>query len=364
MTCRFEDNISEYFDSIPINECINLHRIRGKKCTEYYDYAGASSLIASVPGDYNDIQNYTNNDVHGWIMNDAPEYIKQFYQTRPSYNDVFDKLFNLIDDCDNLPVLFGQMSIYGISNLINLTIQPNIKNYETNKFYCVSLSEPSLSLIIKNNYSEEDNLMKFKKFIIALKLNPDVVLLETMLSFDIYDIEHKGNPRKICNEVLWNDFLDNSEIKSFWEDYFTFLGFYPKIINIENPKSLNFIEKIIMSYDISVIKDYLKWNVIQDLGFYTDLDKHLARFNPFKQIGMKWITLTYDIYKSEINNWQIQKTNPQYIERAKLIVEQLKITLKEYYSSNEIDSDVKLRFIQKLEKIQIIVELHHQNVKI
>ena len=343
---------------------------------------------------YNDLQDSINEKVHQWIMTEAPEYVRTFYLTRPT-SQIFESLFQMIDTNNNLPLLLAQMGIYGIRNLINMSIQSNTNNdhhemrysdvyqdhhemrysdvyqnhhemrysdvYQNHcgKHYILSILEPSLSLVIKDNYKNYISLNQLKIFLLALKLDPNVVILETMLSFNSYDNEDKGNPRKICHEMSWELFLAGSSMKTFWIDYFTLLGVQPEIINIENPKSLQFVEKIIQSYDVKIIKDYLKWNIIQDLGFYTDIDQYLIQFNPFRQIKSKWISLTYDIYRCEINQWLQNNSNSNLISRAELIIEQLKSTLRQYLSeSSKIDTNIKMRFIGKLDQMQVFVGLN------
>lgn len=303
-----------------------------------------------------------NNSFDAWIRaQDDDNYLKIFYFSRPKSLKVLNPLLEEIDRSQNLSDILALLTIYDIPHFFSIVVKPQTK-FTNERKYSISIGEPSISLA-KDDY-DTINLKKLREILAELNLNDNISILETLFSFSILSPIDSINPKIIENELTFEEFINFSEIPSFWNKFFKKLGISPQFINITNPNCFRIIEHSMLNFTIKTQKDYLKWNVYQDLGFYTNFFVRLLYLDPMRSNSTKWINLISEVYPNEINQWIRNNSNRFIIENTKIMSKQLLETLNEYWiQTDKIDDEVKIRFIEKTKKIRIIIGCDDYRIK-
>lgn len=260
---------------------------------------------------YNFIMELENESNLDHVGTQLVKFKQSFYANHHGSHPSIDFLLKLIveiDSIENLSHIIKLMCAIRIDTFFTMGI--NIHHIEP-KVYTLGIGELPLTLESKENYlddeySEEidtfrEMLVKVHKFI-QHKWNftfsscssfvNDIIVIETLFSEIILNMEESQDPLVTSNSMGFNQFLSTCDYKGFWKEvltaittnldgantanlfiaypnvhYFPFFKKFLKVVNTDKSR-------------LSMVKNYLCWCVIKHYGYYTPMVEYLQDIAP------------------------------------------------------------------------------------
>lgn len=230
-----------------------------------------------------------------------------------------------------------------VSGLLSMSAFSDMKNSDMNVLYIGtgSLGLPERSYYVDEDADSKEKKAKYLKHVERMlgfinygdnagKAAQNILDLETKMAASMLTKEERRNPTNTYNPKSIDELTQLTKIID-WKKYFALhnLGNMEKVI-VSQPKYLTTINNLIQNTDVAVLKDYLKWNVIN--GATSVLTQEINDAN-------------FDFYGKALKDLKEQKPLKERVLRSTngVLGEALgKVYVAEYFPAEAKESAVKM----------------------
>lgn len=326
----------------------------------------------------NFLKNYIMNLTFGndEIKNNLLKFNKS-YINRFKFSQIVSNLIKNISECQNINDIAEYVKIlmeYNIGSLFNFNI---VSNFQDPSVYVLEIDELSLTLLDKDSYSENKNLLSFAKTLGHIydyvhefwdynlsdkkTFSDNIVIFETLFSNTILNLKDRNNPDIISNSLTFIEFKKEFDVNGFWDLILHNYCQDNSIIAFPNKKFLYLLQKYLNNLttkDFIMLKDYIIFSVVNELASYTDMYIYFTDLlNNDNNVDKIYKTLMFNAFGFHLQD--IYNFNFENIDKNKKIqslFDSLKNQCKYYFlHSDMFDEETKKTAIKKIELMDIII---------
>lgn len=324
------------------------------------------------------------------IDNNLKIIFKQFNNSNIRFHNnnllILNNIINIINNSNNHFILFEE--IFKLSLLLNISLPINVyiySDYKKSHIMIPHINTNGLGLPDRDYYfnKNKNNIrIKYKQFINDyLKLfNIDIDIeyiynIELILAEKTYSNIESSDIELLYNIYDFNEFIIKYPNLKFLKYIFEYNNIKPGIININNPKFIELLNKLIPSIKLEYWKNYFIFRVL--LNFSDCINDNIDKcyFN-FYSKTLHGIITQKPLWKRSINNTSnllgeilgkeyiklyFNNDTKKYIYKIiSLIKNELHISIK---SNDWMENITKEKAIQKLNKINIKIGCPDKYIK-
>lgn len=367
-SCQPQNDLNCYYNSQWENE--------KQKCLQYKSSIDNFMIFQEKINNFlkNYIMNLTfgNNEIDNNLLKFNKSYINRF-----KFNKIVNDLIAQISDCQNIMDMAKSIKIlmrYGISSLFNFDI---VINFQNPSIYVLEIDEIYLSLIDKKKYENNEKLISFAEKLGHIydyvheywnynlsdrkKFSDNIVIFETLFNNVTLSIEEKNDPDVISNSLSFLEFKKEFDTEGFWDIILRDYCRDDNLIIFSNKKFLYFLKKYLKNMahsNLIMLKDYIIYTVIRELGIYTDMYVYFNSITDSNDsIDKIYTSLMFNVFGAYFQDiYDAKFMNNDKKNKIKEIFDSLKINCKHYFlHTNMFDQETARKAIRKLDRMDIII---------